>query len=343
MPRKKSTPKAPPPANEPVAAPKAKGRKPKAILQKETNHIPEEHKSETAQPFLTPKINDSLKIEPPKSEINLPTANPKLQTEPMEVHHHPDVEKKGLKEYLLEGLMIFLAVFMGFIAENIREDYTEHKKAQEYAVTLAADLASDTAHLKDYLAYYKFAKMNTDTIMKLIAGSDIKNVSTGKLYLYGLWGGGQRIFKSNDATFQQMKSTGALQFFKRPIAREAGEYDRWCRYMQSLDEMDEAIYVEVRKLRSQIFEFQYNTKANDMWNKIAPRYIYSTKKTDIATRDSFIKINPPLLTYDKSLFNQYLELVRSRYMIRKISIADSVLAHGTKLLSDIKKEYHIQE
>jgi hypothetical protein len=261
----------------------------------------------------------------------------------MEVHHHPDIEKKGLKEYLLEGLMIFLAVFMGFIAENIREDYTEHKKAQEYAVTMASDLTSDTAQLKNYLAYYKLAKMNTDTVMKLMANMDVKNVSTGKLYLYGLWGGGQRIFKSNDATFQQMKSTGALQFFKRPIAREAGEYDRWCRYMQSLDEMDEAIYVEVRKLRSQIFEFQYNTKANDMWNKIAPRYIYSTKKTDIATRDSFIKINPPLLTYDKSLFNQYLELVRSRYMIRKISIADSVLAHGTKLLSDIKKEYHIQE
>src|SRR5450631_904147 len=48
------------------------------------------------------------------------------QTTDMEVHHHPDVEKKGLKEYLLEGLMIFLAVTMGFIAENVREHITEH-------------------------------------------------------------------------------------------------------------------------------------------------------------------------------------------------------------------------
>jgi len=39
----------------------------------------------------------------------------------MEVHHHPDVEKKGFKEYLLEGLMIFLAVTMGFFAESYRE------------------------------------------------------------------------------------------------------------------------------------------------------------------------------------------------------------------------------
>ena len=45
----------------------------------------------------------------------------------MEVHHHPHVEKKSFKEYLLEGLMIFLAVTMGFIAESIREHITESK------------------------------------------------------------------------------------------------------------------------------------------------------------------------------------------------------------------------
>ncbi len=32
----------------------------------------------------------------------------------MEVHHHPQVEKKNFKEYFLEFLMIFLAVTLGF-------------------------------------------------------------------------------------------------------------------------------------------------------------------------------------------------------------------------------------
>ena len=32
----------------------------------------------------------------------------------MEVHHHPNVEKKNFKEYFLEFLMIFLAVTLGF-------------------------------------------------------------------------------------------------------------------------------------------------------------------------------------------------------------------------------------
>jgi hypothetical protein len=327
MPSKKAPPNNAPNARSTVDKPKRKVTSKKAV-----DNSPGDNVIQITGPGKT----QNQSTENSKSDIK------NLESE-MEVHHHPEVEKKGLKEYLLEGLMIFLAVFMGFIAENLREDYTEHKKAQEYAITMAADLISDTSQLKNYLGYYKLAKRNTDTLMKLMANTDIKKVSTGKLYLYGLWAGGQIIFKSNDATFQQMKSTGALQFFKRRIAREAGEYDRWCRYMQSLDEMDEAIYVEVRKMRSQVFEFQYNTKANDLWTQIAPHYIYSTKKADIASRDSFININPPLLTYNKSILNQYVELARSRYMMRKIKIADSVLAHGTKLLSDIKKEYNVEE
>jgi len=37
-----------------------------------------------------------------RTEIRYPKS-----LKPMEVHHHPEVEKKGIKEYLLEGLMIF--------------------------------------------------------------------------------------------------------------------------------------------------------------------------------------------------------------------------------------------
>jgi hypothetical protein len=69
----------------------------------------------------------------------------------MEVHHHPDVEKKGFKEYLLEGLMIFLAVTMGFFAENIREHYHDGHLKTELASSLINDLKSDTAELAIYI------------------------------------------------------------------------------------------------------------------------------------------------------------------------------------------------
>ena len=50
----------------------------------------------------------------------------------MEVHHHPRVEKKNFKEYVLEFLMIFLAVTLGFFAENIREHFVNSEKEKNY-------------------------------------------------------------------------------------------------------------------------------------------------------------------------------------------------------------------
>src|SRR4030095_5589071 len=63
------------------------------------------------------------------------------------VHHHPNVRKKNLKEYLLEGLMIFVAVTMGFFAESLREYFGDREKEAQYMHSLAEDLKKDTAAL----------------------------------------------------------------------------------------------------------------------------------------------------------------------------------------------------
>src|ERR1700733_7058307 len=84
--------------------------------------------------------------------------NPKQETENMEVHHHPQVEKKNFKEYLLEGLMIFFAVMLGFFAENIRENIVEHNRAQVLAQSLFEDIKKDTAALHTVIDFsYKKA------------------------------------------------------------------------------------------------------------------------------------------------------------------------------------------
>lgn len=65
----------------------------------------------------------------------------------MEVHHHPHVGKKGVKEYFFEFLMIFLAVTLGFFAESFREYLNNRSKENEYMASLVEDLKSDTAFL----------------------------------------------------------------------------------------------------------------------------------------------------------------------------------------------------
>ncbi len=76
----------------------------------------------------------------------------------MEVHHHPEVEKKGLKEYVLEGLMIFLAVTMGFFAESLREHINNNEKGHEYVQSLLVDLKADTAKINSYFDYFAISR-----------------------------------------------------------------------------------------------------------------------------------------------------------------------------------------
>ncbi|HEY9003393.1 MAG TPA: hypothetical protein VIM89_18700 [Mucilaginibacter sp.] len=114
-------------ARSPRSEQKAKRPKQKAVETKEDIH-PEVNTSQ-------PEVENKSEIATPKSEIK------------MEVHHHPEVEKKGLKEYLLEGLMIFIAVMMGFIAENIRENITNNEHARQLTAQLVQDLKADTSEL----------------------------------------------------------------------------------------------------------------------------------------------------------------------------------------------------
>ena len=89
-----------------------------------------------------------------ETELNI-SSIPQTETQStnMEVHHHPNVEKKGLKEYFLEFLMIFLAVTMGFFAENLREDISNREILKNNMETIVANLKSDKTNLKNIIEF----------------------------------------------------------------------------------------------------------------------------------------------------------------------------------------------
>ena len=115
---------------------------------------PVEDQSEIERP--TSEINFDSEIEHPASEIT------------MEVHHHPEVEKKGFKEYILEGLMIFLAVMMGFIAESIRENITNGEHVKQLTIQLVGDLKNDTANLQENIIYERMLNKRQDSLFALL-------------------------------------------------------------------------------------------------------------------------------------------------------------------------------
>jgi hypothetical protein len=294
---------------------------------------------------------DNSSEAPLENQTNMPPENPPGQiipdietatiaqnqaTETMEVHHHPNVEKKNFKEYFLEFLMIFLAVTMGFIAENIRENVKEHEAAKVYAASMVNDLKEDTTQLKSYLSYMTYASGNVDSFLKVMTVDDIKNIPSGKLYWYGLFGGAENNFTANDATFQQMKSSGSLRYFSNTVlAGEVAKYDRLCRQMQARQEADHYLSLEVRKSRSLLFELKYNMQANDIYQ--SNRNVFNQQRID-----AFLLSQPPLLSYDKIIFNQYAEMVRSRFHKNYVKEAGLLLTKATALITVLKKEYHLE-
>src|SRR6476660_3081086 len=129
----------------------------------------------------------------------------------MEVHHH--TPRKKFTHYLWEFFMLFLAVTLGFLVENQREHFIEHRRAKEFAITLYSEIKRDTASLNEIRNRTDIAYHSMDTLIALLAEPGIKN-NTGLLYYHCGLGMYSYFFTANEATLQQMKSSGAIRYFQ---------------------------------------------------------------------------------------------------------------------------------
>ena len=148
---------------------------------------------------------------PTESEIS----NPKPEIKNMEVHHHPHVEKKSFKEYLLEGLMIFVAVSMGFIAENIREHFIEKETEKRNIKLIVDNLKEDTASLERSIKMNIKNATSTDTLL-LFRDKDLKDTIIFKKFVSAYNAVGNAYwFHSNNSGLEQMKSSGTIRLVKK--------------------------------------------------------------------------------------------------------------------------------
>ncbi|HZY37755.1 MAG TPA: hypothetical protein VFE53_13950, partial [Mucilaginibacter sp.] len=162
---------------------------------------PDSYRDESPKP--EDENNSDLTIDGPQSEINkseivnrkserrsplehLKKTNNSEKIENMEVHHHPEVEKKGFKEYLLEGLMIFMAVFMGFIAENVRESVVEHNREKEYIREMVNNLKYDTTRCNRNIASDQNNCRGLDSLRDELRKAIAGNVNGNKLYYFSM-------------------------------------------------------------------------------------------------------------------------------------------------------------
>lgn len=143
--------------------------------------------------------------------INGATHNATQEAETMEVHHHPHVGNKNVKEYFLEGFMIFIAVCLGFIAENIRHYYMNKDIEKRNMEMVVVNLKDDLDNLKEMMYRNKIQIFYIDTLLRYQSYPSVDSIFKPNYFIYVKHALTNFNYKSNTSAIDQMKSSGNLR------------------------------------------------------------------------------------------------------------------------------------
>jgi len=244
------------------------------------------------------------------------------QTPTMEVHHHPDVEKKGIKEYLLEGLMIFLAVTLGFIAENVREHITEHKNAKILAESMLEDIKKDTASLHSIIAFSRI-KLDAIDSIQVMLHRPRREWDKNEFYKDMVQVMISVPFAPTDGTYAQMKTSGSLRYFNQSLVNLMNAYD---------------VKVKKTEYRDGVEDKGIWILANMNFDILNLEVISDMRFNKPVQHDMYIKID------DKNSIDRFINLIvmNKSFRTRSLMEYEDQLKTGVELIGAIQKEYHFE-
>ena len=251
----------------------------------------------------------------------------------MEVHHHPQIEKKGFKEYFLEFLMIFLAVTMGFFAENLREHIKNTNEINEDIKSVLADLESDVMHFNAILNTNEYSYQSADSLLVLLH-HDISN--TPQIYFYArAVTANVGNYYANSKSFDQMKASGMLKLIHpRGLLDSLGLYYVTFQFLSAQDNLVKLKLDDVHKGNYLLFD-------NYIFSQMKVRFENINKSY---TTTELPSGHPALLSTDYKTVNI---IAMNYYYLAASERFDCVLAERQKalairLITLIKKEYHLK-
>lgn len=243
----------------------------------------------------------------------------------MEVHHHPEVEKKGFKEYILEGLMIFLAVMMGFIAESVRENITNGEHAKQLTMQLVRDLQTDTSSLNENIAYEKVMGKRNDSLFNILqqplAQIDRKKLQELALRAYNL-----KLFYPSLGAIAAIKNELHIkQFANSKIAMYITAYEDRAKVLKELED------VQKHNLSTYVEDF-----FKDHFTPLNMKSAFIDEKPVVD--DEMRDLNQNSLTR----FSIELTLIQG-FNNDLISYDKKLKANAVDLLNYVKKQYDLEE
>ncbi len=257
----------------------------------------------------------------------------------MEVHHHPHIptHAKPWKEYLLEGLMIFVAVTLGYGAENVREHYVETKKALISAKNLYVDVINDSIGF----ANTRRNRNKQDSCFEII-NAYYNNNSLDKeipaIYAAHAHITRRMLYQMNSLALDEVKSSGTLKFLESDELKAGIQRYANLAAGLKLREQREFSYIDrmLDPISTKNFEFNFNRAAGDNFkidsNKIVvtvpiPANLKIMKK-DQLDWDNYIAILGMLQTIRQSTDKDYIEGAQAQCHELLTLLRNYLIKHG---------------
>jgi hypothetical protein len=248
----------------------------------------------------------------------------------MEVHHHPNLhhEKKPWKEYILEGLMIFLAVMMGFFAESFRERIADHEREQQYMESLVRDLALDTIALKAGFPVKELRLEAIDSVFLFFENHPDPKTIPFTIYRNIRRSWWDRLYTRNTGTIDQLKNAGGLRLIRKPDVRDSlatydwlwGRLDYYKDVYYTNQQLGGAMVEKLVNASDLIRSYRLNSSGKQMYPSLS--------------ESSIIRINTANLNeYLNFLERQKITTIQDEQNYKRLEV------EAVQLIKMIKKEY----
>ena len=150
--------------------------------------------------------------------------------------------------------MLFLAITLGFFVENQREHFIEHKREVQFMRSYVNDLRKDIKQL-DSLIKKREERMNQIDSLNFIFRSPDPDLFGQQSYYYARYLPRPFVYIPNDATIQQLKSSGNLRLIRRPaIADTILSYDQQSRFIETIRIREDQLILRIFDLINTFFD-----------------------------------------------------------------------------------------
>lgn len=235
---------------------------------------------------------------------------------------------KNTKEYLLEGLMVFIAVSLGFFAEQLRQSIVDKQHEKEYMQSMMDDLAVDMERMPIPIKGYSNRNRDAADSLPILLKKAKLNEPANEIYFHFRGLIRYVTFKVfiTDRTIAQLKNTGEMRLISnKKVSDSIVFYYRNIEYLQSLEQY---LFLEKNALRERLSTIldgeMYDKVINDRDQIIRPTeplYLRALRPDDV--NDCILRISDI-----KGLSNNMLLQIKNLH------------AQAERLRNLIKEEYN---